>query len=323
MANTAGLYPPCSLLGPRSRQPSQFQHSCVRDLAWCLSCPAIYRLAKTDNPHLGDPKQLWQWLRRLDKQPQALLDAIAQQRSHRLGIYFETLLAFTLKNFLKPAKFYYALPVRQRGLTLGEYDFLLRRQGKPALLHLEISIKFYLGLPLQRGRAEWIGPNTSDRLTDKIDKMHQRQLRLSQHPVAQQQLQRLGEQVGPCYGLMIGRLFYPLDKPKLRPPSGALRGHLRGWWLRHSEQNSALSEATSTEPNNSPVRLVSLQRRQWFAPLIAAEAEQLAAEAVESPQENQPGMVARLILTSRGWREHDRGILVEDAWLDSVLEALE
>lgn len=321
MRNAAGFYPPCSLFAPRSRQLNQFQHACVRDLAWCLNSPAIYRLGHSNTYFLGDTKRLWQWLRRLDQQPQALIDAITQQRSHRLGIYVETLLAFTLAQHLKPARHLYALAVRQQQTTLGEYDFLFRRRGEAALRHLEICIKFYLGIPQQQGGAYWVGLNRNDQLLKKRDRMQQRQLRLSQHPAARRQLQTMGEQVGPCHGLMLGRLFYPFAQPGLCPPPGVQKKHLRGWWLRHSEQQRLTATEDSTQLAG-PVLLVPLRRRQWLAPLAPADAETLAAEALLMPGCTQPGMTARLLQTPRGWREHDRGLLVDDDWLDSVLETL-
>ncbi|MEH6823639.1 MAG: DUF1853 family protein [Motiliproteus sp.] len=323
MRHGAGAYPARSPFAPRSRQRVPLHHACVRDLAWCLSSPAIYRLGHPNNNLLGDSKHLWQWLRRLDQQPQPLLDAIAQQRSHRLGIYFETLLEFTLAHHVKPARHFYALAVRQQGRTLGEYDFLFRRRGEAALHHLEVSIKFYLGLPRAQSSTHWVGLNRNDRLVDKVDKMQQRQLRLSHLPAARQQLQALGEQVGPCHGLILGRLFYPLEKPTTSPPQGALPGHLRGWWLRHSDQRKITTQAQYSGVLASPTLLVSLQRQQWLAPLAPAEAQQLASEALAAHADSAPGMVARLILTPLGWREHDRGVLAADAWLDSVLKTLE
>jgi hypothetical protein len=326
MHPTAGFSPPCTLFSPRSRQLNQFQHTCVRDLAWCLNSPAIYRLGHTANNLLGDPRELWCWLRRLDNQPQPLLEAISQQRSHRLGIYVETLVKFMLAQHLRPTRLLYALAVRQNGITLGEYDFLFRSRGESALQHLEICIKFYLGIPQQHGRPHWVGLNQNDRLIEKHDKMLHRQLRLSQHTAAQQQLQQLGEQVGRSQGIMLGRLFYPFAQsalsPTLSPPEGALNGHLRGWWLRHSEK-SQLIKKEGLRGLHRTVLLVPLQRRQWLAPLAPLEAEQLATEALLHPDSTSAGMTARLLHTPLGWREQDRGILVEDNWLDSMLKSFE
>ncbi|MFT6916148.1 MAG: hypothetical protein ACJAWL_002472 [Motiliproteus sp.] len=322
MRNTAGFYPPSALFAPRSRQLNQFEHACVRDLAWCLNSPAIYRLGQPDNCLPGETKRLWQWLRRLDQKPQALLDAITRQRSHRLGIYVETLIEFTLAQHLRPERHLYALAVRQQRITLGEYDFLFRRRGEAALRHLEICIKFYLGIPRQQGGTFWIGLNRNDQLIKKRDKMQQRQLQLSQHPAARRQLQKMGEQVGHCHGLMLGRLFYPFAQPTLSPPPGVQKRHLRGWWLRHSEQQQ-LTETAASTLISSPVLLVSLLGHHWLAPLTPADAERLAAEAQRMPDGIPPGMTARLLQTPQGWREHDRGLLVDDAWLDSVLKTLQ
>ncbi|MEH6473183.1 MAG: DUF1853 family protein [Halopseudomonas sp.] len=322
MPSTAGVTPTPYLPASGARL-NQLQHPCVRDLAWCLNSPAIYRLGHDCRNLWGNTEALWHWLQQLDRHPQPLLDSISQQRSHRLGIYFETLFGFALTHYLKPAKNFYALAVRHRNRTVGEYDFLVRLQGEPALRHVEVSIKFYLGLPTADDHACWTGLNRNDRLTDKRDKMLYQQLRLSRQTAARQQLADLGEQIGPCHGVMMGRLFYPFAKPRLDPPTGAQSNHLRGWWIRQSELKQLIATADRRQAIASATLLVPLQRRQWLAPLSPLEAEQLASARQAMTETDQPGMRARLINTPRGWREHDRGIVVEDKWLDSVFEALE
>ncbi len=305
------------------RSINQLNQPCVRDLAWCLTSPAIYRLGDRQQPAslFNSSRQLWYWLSKLDHQPEPLYQAIAGQRSHRIGIYFETLLHFALRHYLQPERLYYALPVRQQGHTLGEYDFLLRRRTDAALWHIEVCIKFYLGLPGPQGSTDWVGLNRHDRLLSKRDKMLYQQLQLSRHPCARQQLRQMGEQVGAKSAMMHGRLFYPFDKPEIRPPKCVQQRHLRGWWIRQSRQQHLLQRGNHSGQRLDETMLVRLTKRQWLAPLAPDDAQFAAQQAAEQrsqkqwpPSSDQAEMVARLINTPLGWREHDRGVLVPDRW---------
>ncbi|RDE24699.1 DUF1853 family protein [Motiliproteus coralliicola] len=323
-----------SLFGatPRQRHTpiARLNHPGVRDLAWTLISPALFQPGTTPSPLNPSAAALDAWLWRLQQQPAPLELALAQQRSHRLGVYFETLIDFFLRHFLALEECHYGLPVRAAGHTYGEYDFLLRPRGESALLHLELSLKFYLGIDDRHGQRHWLGLNRNDVLQHKYNKLVDQQLNLSQHPVARNQLKALGSQVGPKVGLIKGRLFYPLSefapedghKQQLKSPSGINRQHLRGWW----QPISAWQELTHTETGT---RLVPLQRRQWMAVLHQDEAQQLASQTDIEGFRNQlqlaqqPLMCARLQLGKQGWRERDRGVLVPDPWLASVFETFD
>lgn len=318
---------------------NRLNHSCVRDLAWCLTSPVIYHLHSRSQSKATafGTRQLWHWLHQLDQQPEPLYQAIAQQRSHRIGIYFETLYGFALEQLQQPAELRYALAVRQQirqpanspSTTIGEYDFLHRARGQSAWCHTELSLKFYLGVTSLTGAIDWVGLNRNDRLIDKHNKMQQQQLQLSHHPQARDQLQQLGIQIGQRSGIIRGRLFYPFDQPQLTSPVGAQRNHLRGWWIKVGQQQQLSRPQHSRDllSANTQTRLVKLSRRQWLAPLPAAEIEQEEAAEIEQDLWNtepsmiclgeagQPEMVARLIKTPIGWREHDRGVLVPDDWV--------
>ncbi len=321
----------------RQRSLNQLRHSCVRDLAWCLTSPAIYQLSpgqrRSPDP-FHNKGRLWHWLYQLDQAPEPLYQTIAQQRSHRIGIYFETLYGFALQQLLRPAQLHYALALRQQQKppphtptqTLGEYDLLHRLNGSAGWCHTELSLKFYLGMTTPASHAgitDWVGLNRNDRLLDKRDKMLQKQLQLSDHPHARQQLQQLRIQISQRLGLICGRLFYPFDTPHADSPAGAQPNHLRGWWIRAGQQERLSQRLHNRDllNGNNEVRLVTLSRRQWLAPLapndISTDAGSngtAVGEGIEMTEPGQPEMVARLIQTPHGWREHDRGVLVPDRW---------
>ncbi|GAA4296834.1 DUF1853 family protein [Aestuariibaculum suncheonense] len=70
------------------------------------------------------------------------------------------------------------IQIQQDKLTLGELDVLLLHNNRP--IHLEIVYKFYL-YDASVGTHElehWIGPNRSDTLVKKLDKLKNKQLPL-------------------------------------------------------------------------------------------------------------------------------------------------
>lgn len=314
---------------PRQRRTSitQLHHPVVRDLAWALTSQPLFQAGHHSPQLIPNPTELDAWLWHQQQNPERLEQALSQQRSHRLGIYFETLIHIYLHDFLKLQRCLYGLAVRDQGHTYGEYDFLLQPARQAASLHLEISLKFYLGIDDQSGKRHWLGLNRSDLLEHKYNKLINQQLQLSRLPVANSQLRQMGVQVGHKTGLIKGRLFYPFSEFNAtsgginarQSPRGVNPQHLRGWWLPASSWQTLMQTADST-------RLVPLQRRQWMAVLDDLEAVQLVtAQAGESfaaqlDQAQQPMMCARLGQTKSGWKELDRGVLVPDPWLASVFE---
>ncbi|MEH6649823.1 MAG: DUF1853 family protein [Motiliproteus sp.] len=304
---------------------NSLQHSCVRDLAWCLTSSPIYRLMP-DRLHINalfTPRsELWRWLRSLDLHPEPLYQAIATQRSNRIGIYYETLFGFALANFHQPAALRYAVAVRHNGQsctgltkgtqTLGEYDFLYRLPGQAALTHIELSLKFYLARTDENSSViNWVGLNPADRMIDKHDKMLHKQLQLGRNPQALTQLGQSHGQIGARLGLMLGRLFYRYDCDPQPRPAGVQASHLRGWWIDAS-QYQRLMEPRPSDPllsRRSRLCLIPLSKRQWLAPLTPQEAQR-AAQYSRFEQKPYPQMLARLVDTTDGWREHDRVVIV-------------
>lgn len=307
-----------------SCQLNKLQHSCVRDLAWCLTSPPIYRLSP-DRRHTNDLfrpiNKLWRWLRLLDARPEPLYQAIGRQRSNRIGIYYETLFGFALANFYQPAQLQYAVAVRHNGQscnaaskgtqTLGEYDFLYRLPGQTALTHVELSLKFYLARQNKHtGATDWVGLNPADRMTDKYEKMLHKQLQLGHNPQALMQLGRSHGQIGVRQGVMLGRLFYRYGCFSHPLPANVEANHLRGWWIKAS-QSEQLLQPGPFEPllsQQSRLCLAPLSKRQWLAPLPPKEAQHVAQLTLE--QQPYPQMVARLVYSNNCWREHDRIVIV-------------
>ncbi len=75
------------------------------------------------------------------------------------------------------------IQIKDDKLTIGELDALLIKASEP--IHLEIIYKFYLydtQMHYEDPLAYWIGPNRSDKLLYKLDKLKTKQLPLLQNP---------------------------------------------------------------------------------------------------------------------------------------------
>jgi hypothetical protein len=86
------------------------------------------------------------------------------------------------------------IQIIDKGITLGELDFILEDEKDKVYIHLELTFKFYLFNPDQGGNecSHWIGPNKRDSLSDKLAKLSKKQFPLLTKPVTQKELSSLG-----------------------------------------------------------------------------------------------------------------------------------
>ena len=164
------------------------------------------------------------WLETLDRDATPLLAHLADLRSQRLGLYFESLWHFFLAQDDAVDLVAHNLPVRQEGRTLGEFDILYFCRRRNCHVHLELAVKFYLGRASGEGRGgakawrHWLGPDARDRLDIKMERMLGHQIRLGATPAAQPLLASLGvEQLAREIEIK-GYLFRPLFSDLAPPP---------------------------------------------------------------------------------------------------------
>ena len=223
-------------------------HPLVRDLAWLMLTPDLIDMPWPGRPGrdalgLADDARLAAWLDDLEAWPGTLERFIGETLTGRMGLYHERLWQFLLGTAPGTELLAHNLRILQGKLTLGELDLLYRRRGESEVTHLEVAIKFYLGLTEgpgdEMGQARWIGPGGADSLASKREHLHRHQLRLSETVEAREILQALlvPDAVGADRALAIrprlaipGVLFYPWHRP-LPPPREATPTHLRGTWL--------------------------------------------------------------------------------------------
>ncbi len=232
----------------------------VRDLAWVLLSPPLLdegwqqRHPLSASAWWASPDLLADWLRQLDRQPAPLQDWLARHSIRRLGLYYERLWQFALLNAPGVELLAANLPVRQAGHTLGELDLLLR--DAEGVFHLELAVKFYLGLAGDgQAHDRWLGPDSQDRLDLKIAHLCQRQLPLGNAaPTVNCWPKSPARRCTAVSGS--AATCFALARRRARPSGGTSR--------------------TPGRPLASPQRLAALLRAAAVVALAAAAARQLA-----------------------------------------------
>ncbi|WP_069383549.1 DUF1853 family protein [Halomonas caseinilytica] len=298
----------------------RWQHPQVRDLAWLLLAPDLLALAWPGRPTryalgLGDAGALHGYLDAQQARPDALEAKTGAPGATRLGHYHERLWQHLLETAPGTRLLAHNLPVVRERRTLGELDLLYRRNGDRTPVHLEVAIKFYLGLPEGPGQAHdqarWIGPGGLDSLAIKRTHLERHQLPMVAMPEAQHALsQRLGEHFDGRLRqqlAMPGVLFYPY-RQRMPSPRQAHPAHRRGQWL-HWRDWPAMA---ATLPKR--IRGACLGKPHWLAPPRQAELMPLTAlSAWLDTHFTHGGAPRQLALHDpvQGWR---RLFVVDDAW---------
>jgi len=252
----------------------RIHHAVLRDMAWLLATPDLVALGnypgRPSNATLGLDGGQQAWLQTLAPNVAALDGQLAT----RMGHYHERLWHLLLDNAPNTRLLAHNLRITHRRNTLGELDMLYRTRENPAPVHLEVAIKFYLGLPEGPGDAasqsRWIGPGGLDSLALKCSHLLHHQLPLSRTPQAKAAMAhwlaprdiaepttlsaRLTQRLA-----LPGVLFYPWHAT-LPPPAGTTAEHRRGWWC-HQHAWPSVAEHYSTA-----LQLARLTKPHWLAP---------------------------------------------------------
>lgn len=258
--------------------PGGYRHPQVRDLAWLLDAPDLLITAYSGRPTLAelglaDPACKAAWLDALERNPAALETALDTRRACRLGLYHEALWHFLLARAPGTRLLDANLTIHDsRGVTLGELDLLYARSGDGAPIHLELAIKYYLGLPDGPGprhdAARWIGPGCADSLAIKWQRALAHQLPLAHRPEAAATLGRF-DVVSPSRSLeqrlaILGVLFRPWrqDASSVALPSEIHADALLGEWLYRRDWPAFCATLARAET----VRGAFIEKPHWLAP---------------------------------------------------------
>ena len=299
------------------------QHPALRDLIWAVTSPSL--LAPLPHwPGSFDPALTTNDQQRLLNTCTAALDAhLAARETRFLGSYFEALWEFF---FLQQPRFDVIaknLQIRDGNKTLGELDFVVFDQQTNTHLHLELAIKFYLGIkepndfPYTDGEHLWVGPQARDRLDLKVSRTLEHQLKLSAHPLTRARLETYGVNTVEPKFLVKGYLFQPSTVLPLPEYVNSTTGH--AGWLKVSELPHLLDACD--DPHRYAWHV--LQKRHWPAPpypenLLAALSGEALLDEVQSllARENRPYMIVMTHRAQAGRSVHKRYFVTPDDWPD-------
>lgn len=291
---------------------ANFQHGIVRDLAWLAQSPDIMTLPDSLRADwLFDIDGLYNHLKALDSHPAPVISQLRQQACYRLGYYFEDLVKIYLNCFIQPAEIQTNIQVYKDKTTVGEYDFLIRLANGEKV-HLETAVKFYLCTDTRTHNLnDFVGPNRSDKLSRKWQRLNEHQLQLSHTSAGSRQAEKLDLLPDRHSLLLKGYLFYPYAEWQdagnwIEPISPT---HARGWWL-------PLEEATELAPDNN-YRYGILMKPQWLAPARMCFQDSLSRDELLTTIDDlaSPLLIAQLNQhPQHGWQEVSRGFIVPNDW---------
>ncbi len=283
------------------------------DLDWCLSSAML--MAPMD--------KRWQEPEWFNHLPQTTEVPEPGTRSHRLGIRFEDIICHWIEATPGFELLARNLPVHDGKRTIGEFDVIVRH--KEQIEHWELAIKFYLGLRGHRNLNDWHGPEPSDTLATKYNRVRDHQLRLSDHPAATALLAENGWKISQTRAFMKGRLFHPYDdfrNQRFHCPVEVNPHHEKGWWIMESafEVEKALQDGL----------FIVLEKPDWLAPIRRDQItrDQINTDKIKTVR-SQREITDYLAKEARGGTLHiarldddlneiSRGFVVRQSWLDSI-----
>ncbi len=220
---------------PHTELLSQFKHRVVRDLAWVIASPPLVSGDIDDvnwwnyEDCLSEFNDCLTELKKLDLQPEPLIEHIANLKNKKLGSVFEGLISFWLSispNFQEKIN---NLQIIEDKHTYGELDFIIEEISSGKIIHLEVAVKFYLGSDPLTDAYRWFGTTTKDQLGKKIDHLRTHQTQLTKK-YPNQLKQYFTRTIDERHCIVKGRLFYP-ENSDISPQNISLaKNHLRGRW---------------------------------------------------------------------------------------------
>ncbi len=289
-----------------------FKHPAVRDLAWAGFSPPLLTGALFQDCGLRTGNWWPEHLADLDRDPESLLEFLGERPAGRLGLYYERLWQYLLTHDPDIELLANNLAVRDQGRTIGEFDCLLWSARLERHIHLELAVKFYLGVT---GTGRWLGPNVRDRFDLKLDHLIQRQITLSRHPAAQDALKDLG--ISNCEQRidLKGYLFAP--SAGIAPPDGFNPASQLHHWLTLS--------AFQEHKGSASEHWHHLPRHRWLGPHWAGGTQPLSREQVAVLVQEEIARLGRpqqVVACDASGRERERWFVTPDDWPIAATEAL-
>lgn len=188
----------------------------LRDLHWAISSPSLVSDAVAIGSQAIDVSAV---------DACELLNFMCERPGHRVGRYFENLVAFWLQHVRRVEMIGHGVQLREGKRTVGEIDFLFLDENGD-LNHWEAAVKFFLHFPNPDG-SHFPGPNATDNFELKTTKLFESQLEVSRQFYPDVKIRK---------AFIRGTIFYHLLAAELGLlPDRLAPNHTRGAWLRHSE----------------------------------------------------------------------------------------
>ena len=272
----------------------------LRDLAWSLLCSSLfapssnlpYQWLNHDRVDETVVQNLLIWLKTIDADPLLLDTHLAEQRSTRLGIYFEQLLSFYFAYYEINGERQFDLLAKNHQVnvnkrTVGEFDFIIFERSTGHIKHVEVAVKFYLGYknynssslqPIKKNAPlynwhNWVGPNFRDTLAIKMRHLQEHQLQLGKTAAGAKVLAELMNKEGyghhstkdtMCQLHISGRFFIP-KAYAIKSPKYSSR-NLTNFWLKNTNTLQILDESKHT-------RYCLLPKQYWLSELVLKDIE--------------------------------------------------
>lgn len=275
------------------------------DFEWCIHSPALIREA---GPGVFCPSDSF-WNELAAPLP-ATLPAPPDPHRFRLGYHFEALVSAWAGHAPGVNTIARNVQVFAGKRTLGEFDLLLKRDGRTE--HWELAVKFFLAAGDPADPSRWFGPNTSDRFDLKFNRMRDHQLTLSDRAEAAPTLSQLGADAPAVAAMVKGRLFHPFERfaaASWTYPDSVNPNHCRGWWI---------DAAQVDELNHLGQTFVWLPKSLWLAPVAASHRVQVmdiaALRAHVAAPRAQPA--EQFAVLDEAGNETSRGFVVSPTWIE-------
>ena len=247
----------------------------------------------------------------------SIRNTLKQKRWHLLGIYYETLWHYLLDQHPNTHILARNLQVQKADhSTLGEFDLIYNNLNTGTTTHLELAVKFYLGVSSssQHQHAshwhQWVGPGLKDRMDRKLHRLLNHQIRLGHTPEGAAIIASLGiAQLSRSICLQ-GYLFYPVHG-YCPPPENCSPDHLKGYWIAESMLTHWLEQQSSKLCYFRPAKL------RWLASLHESKNQKKnnKSSLLQSLEGlGEPQLIIACTEGADGYNEHYRLFVVPDGW---------
>ncbi|MEH6344216.1 MAG: DUF1853 family protein [Bermanella sp.] len=290
----------------------------VRHLLWSVLSPDLAYAKSIASLNVSLDGPLREWFISLDQNPSLLNTYLATSKHRLLGIYFESLWQFFLKNAPCWQLKAHNIQIIQDKKTLGELDILAEHIGSQGY-HLELAVKFYLQHPSHTGGLcqHWLGPQCRDRLDLKLNKLNNQQFPIINHPQTQAILAQRGISPPASQALILKGYLFSKWQSDFTLPSEVNSACLMGQWLHQKD----ISELIQPD-----CHWLLIEKPNWLGPMQIPKDSSNAyllsgSEAVKTVQKhflnrliNHALMLIKVIPEQTMFIEKKRYLVVSDSW---------